>query len=80
MTIRPPSDTAQRMPPLWTGVCEISSLAFTTDTLSSAPTKQQMSPRKCTEVTACPSGSGRTLSVTDTMEADSPGSNSFITW
>jgi hypothetical protein len=28
---------------------------------------------------AAPKGSGRTLSVTETMEADSPGSNSFIT-
>ena len=35
--------------------------------------------KKYADETAAPSGSGRTLSVTETMEADSPASNSFIT-
>ena len=43
--------------------------------------KGGVSPRKCTDVTGMPTASGRTLSVTETMEAAcSPGSNSFITW
>ena len=38
-------------------------------TLSSAPTKTAVSPRKCTDDTGMPTASGRTLSVTETMEA-----------
>ena len=69
------------MPPPWTGASDISPSALTSATLSSAPTKAAISPRKCTEVTGMPIASGRTRSVTETMEAAlSPGSNSFITW
>jgi len=81
MTIRPPSDAAHKMPLPWTGAGEISPSAPTRKTFSSAPTKAARSPRKCSEVMAAPIVTGRTRSVTDTMEAAlSPGSNSLITW
>ena len=72
--------TEHNTAPPWIATFEISSLALTRATFSSAPTKTAMSPRKCTDATGMPIGSGRTRSVIETMEAPSPGSNSFITW
>ena len=49
---------------------------LTSATFSSAPTKAALSPRKCTDVTGAPIATGRTRSVTETMEAGfAAGSN-----
>ena len=51
---------------------------LTTKIFSSAPTKAALGPRKYAAVTGAPIAIGTTLSVTEMMEADSPGSKSVI--